>query len=67
MELEKWSRCDLERYGKKGFKVYPCEDEEEALCVKSFLKENGRCVRAGYYKTDLGKDKYFVLTKERLR
>lgn len=65
MSLPKWSKKDLQYMDGEGYKIVPCENETEALQVKSTLRENGRCAQAGYIVNKENKDIYFVLTKER--
>lgn len=51
--------------GQQGYKVVPCESEEEALQVKDILKADKRCAQAGWIKNKEDKIIYFVLTKNR--
>lgn len=65
MSLPKWNLKDLMWAKSDGYKVCPCSCEDEAKEIKNTLKVNGRCAQAGVYKKDSGKEKYFVITRER--
>ena len=51
--------------GEQGYKVVPCESEEEAIKVKELLKADKRCAQAGWIINKENKTIYFVLTKNR--
>lgn len=63
--MQKWNKNGLKYMDGQGYKIVPCEDEEEAEKVKQTLKANKRCAQAGYIINREGKVIYFVLTKER--
>lgn len=65
MSLPKWKDTDLLLMQEDGYKICPCDSEEQALEYKNVLKENKRCVQAGYYLGKENKPVYFVVTRER--
>lgn len=65
MSLPKWSKNGLISMGKEGYKVIPCDSEEEALNIKEELKASKRCAQAGYIINKENKVIYFVLTKNK--
>lgn len=65
MALQKWYKKGLQYMGTQGYKVIPCDTEEEAIEIKEYLKQNKRCAQAGYVINRENKTIYFVLTKNK--
>lgn len=64
MSLYRYSRNELLEYGKKGYKMYIAEDENEAVEVRQLLRKDKRCAIAGIYKKQKdGELVYFVISK----
>lgn len=67
MAMPKWNKKDLEFMDKEGYKIIPCDSENEAYDTKYSLRRDGKCAQAGRIINREGKEIFFVCTKERVK